>query len=133
MLPRDQRLRSRRAIPTSPSRRTRVGRAGTTRARAIPSMAVLLATLAGTPAGVSRPHFKGGVKPLSHVGRRHVLYWSPSHRPGRACHLQKGGKAARASLLPCSEVEPLQSCPFRFYLRPNFPPRATLHERAAAR
>ena len=131
MLPRDQRPRACHAIPTSPSPRTRVGRDGTTRARAMPSMAVLLATLAGTPAGVSRPHSKGGVKPLSHAGRRHFWYRSPSRRPGRACFLEKGGrgKAARASVLPYSEVEPLQSCPLRIHASANFRPMERVQER----
>ena len=135
MLPRDQRPRAGGAMPISPSPRTRVGRAGTTRARAMPSMAVLLATLVSTPAGVSCPHSKGGFKPLFHAGRRHFRYRSPSHRPERAYFLEKGGrgKAARASVRPCSEVEPLQSCPLRIHASANFRPMERVQERRRGR
>src|SRR5215510_5213232 len=56
----------------------------------MPSMVVLVATMVGTAAGVSRPHSKGGFKPLSHVGRRHFQDRSPSHGPGRACFPMRG-------------------------------------------
>ena len=113
MLPRARRPGVHRAIPPRPSPRTRVVGAGTMRARATPSRAVLLATMACTPARVSCPPSGGSFKPLSHVGRRHFRNRSPSHGPGRACLLNSGRRArqeadtatirSRIAVGPCAE------------------------------